>query len=175
MQDRPFQFNGHVRTEPPGAAAGGFKCTVQPQGLYFESKKQQFLIPTGTSTEHLGNNRLRIHLPEYRMVVAVNAQGVYTIRLARDLALFLSGQGAPPQAESYRMPGYFMVLAVLPFGIMAITMGGAIWGGLAGAVCAANYGVLQKEEWPQTLRVGIAVGTTVAAYVAVIALRLSVG
>lgn len=173
MQEQPLQFNAHVRTQPAGAVSGAFKCTVQPQGLHFQSKKQEFLVATGTPTEHLGNNRVRIHLPDYRMEVAVNAQGVYVKRLARDVALFLSGHGAAPRGDGYRMPGYFMALALAPVGIMAVTLGGALWGALAGGLCALNYGLLQQEEWPQPLRVGLALAATGVGYAGVIAMRLA--
>jgi hypothetical protein len=176
MQDGPLPFSSYVRTQPAGVLKGSFRCQARPEGVLFESKQQPpFMVAVGTPTEHLKQNKLLIHLPDYRMEVSVTAPGSYNYRLARDLALYLGGRRPQPRAADYRMPWYFWVLVLLPAGIMVITRGGALAGGFAGGLAAANYGLLQHEDWPLAVRIAAVLGIAAAGYAALFALINAAG
>jgi hypothetical protein len=166
-----MDFSATVKTEPPGVLKGSFKCAVTPHGIQFrQGKTLDFLIPVGTPAEHRPQNRVLVSLPEYRIDMTVVKWGSFADRFARDVALFVSGRGAPPQEHEYKMPVYLWVLALLPIGMPVITRGGAIPGAIAGAMVMVTYGIVQREDWPLAARIAGALAVSAGLYSTALAL-----
>lgn len=81
------------------------------------------------------------------------------------MAAWLRGERpALPQAREYKIEPYLLVPALLPFGIMAVTRGGAIWGAVGGALAVACIAVAQIETLHKLVRLAIILAISAAAY-----------
>jgi len=168
-----MEFTARIKSDSAGLLKGAAKCRVNAQGMELIKGAQAAVqIPIGTPAINESKNIVVLPLGERTIQLIVGKFGSYQERLARDLAAFLRSEKPLPLAGDYALEPYLWVLALLPFGIMAVTGGGAIWGGLGGALVAACFAIAQLEKLPLLYRVGMMLIISIIAYSLVIWLRL---
>jgi len=166
-----MEFNATVKSDPAGILKGGFKATLGPDGLRMERKKQPpVLVGRGTAATYQSGNMLTVALPGRAVTIAVTKFPAYQARLARGVAEYLRGERATFEDADVKMEWYLLVPAILPFGIMILTRGGAIWGALGGAVAVGCLYVAQVESMPKLARLVLIAVINAALYAAIYAL-----
>jgi hypothetical protein len=174
-----MEFGAAVKSDSAGQLRGAVKCVLTPGGMSIGKGKSgvPLMIAQGTPARYDGGNRFSIDAGGGRtLALAVNKFGSYQNRIAREVASYLGGGGraTPPDAAEFKLEPYMLVPAVLPFGIMAVTRGGAIWGAVGGVLAVSCLFVAQAEQLPKAARLGIILLINVAAYGGVIAMMSAV-
>lgn len=161
-----MEFGAAVKLDSMGQLRGAVRCTVTPQGLSVaKGKAPPLLVPVGTPARHEGGSRMVIKAGGRVLTLSVSKFGSYPQRIARDVAAFLRGERpAPLAAREYKIEPYLLVPSLLPFGIMAVTGGGAIPGAIGGALAVACLAVAQVETLHKAARLAIILAITAAAY-----------
>jgi hypothetical protein len=169
-----MQFNAAVKSDSTGRLKGQYQCTPAPDGLHLARKKQTVLVlPRGVRATHTGSNQIAVESSAGHLVLAISKFPAYQGRLAAAVAGFLRGERDLATDAEFKLEPYLMIPAVLPFGIMIVTRGGAIWGGLGGVVAVICLAIAQYEPIPRMARLGLILGINVALYAAIIALMAS--
>jgi hypothetical protein len=162
-----MQFNVAVKEDSAGQLKGSYQCTAGPDGLHLSRKRQDVLIvPRGAGAIRTGSNRITVHVAGRTLVLAVSKFPAYQGRLADGVAAYLRGErelSAGDEGE-FKLEPYLLVPAVLPFGIMILTRGGAIWGALGGVVAVACLALAQVESMPRVARLGLILLINAALY-----------
>ena len=150
-----MNFNATAKADTAGQISGGVKCVVSASGLTItKGKKPPMVVPIGAATRADGRT-LYIQTADRQISVTVQKFGAYQSRIASDLSAFLSG-GRPPLVESdYKLELYMFAISLLPFGIMILTRGGALWGAIGGALGMVCLGIAQNEQMPKAVRLAI--------------------
>jgi hypothetical protein len=166
-----MQFNAAVKSDSTGMLKGTYQCTAAPDGLQLARKKQTVVvIPRGTAATLTGSNQVTVQTPGGTLVLAVSKFPAYQGRLAGAVAAFLRGERDLANEAEFKLEPYLLVPAVLPFGIMIVTRGGAIWGALGGGVAVACLAIAQLESIPRLGRLAIILLINVALYAGIIAM-----
>lgn len=170
-----MEFNATVKGDSLGQLRGGVKCAVTSGGLTVtKGKNPPLLIPIGTSAAAEGRSVLRVMLPDRQLSLAVQKFGAYQGRIAADVAAYLRGERQALAAGDYRLEPYLLVLSFLPFGIMILTRGGALWGAIGGGLAMLCLVVSQNEKLPILVRLLIVLGISACLYGLVLMLVVSV-
>jgi hypothetical protein len=166
-----MQFSAAVKSDSTGMLKGTYQCTPAPDGLHLARKKQTVVvIPRGSTATHTGSNQVTVQTPGGTLVLAVSKFPAYQGRLAGAVAAFLRGERNLEADAEFKLEPYLLVPAVLPFGIMIVTRGGAIWGALGGGVAVACLAIAQVESIPRAGRLAIILVINAALYAGIIAL-----
>lgn len=165
--------NVWIKSDSAGAIRGVMKSSATPQGLLLEKGSDVLTLPIGSPAQHAGRNIVSASVDGRNVTFAVKKFGTYQDRFARDVAAWLRGERPAPQDNDYKLEPYLLLLAFLPFGIMIVTRGGAIWGGIGGALAMLCFVVAQNEKLSLAVRVLVMLLISAAAYSAVIALVMS--
>jgi len=75
--------------------------------------------------------------------------------------------------EKPKPPAWGYIFLVACLGIMVLTKGGAIWGGIGGGLGMGCLGICANQKLPVAARVGICTAITVALWVVVFLLIMS--
>lgn len=159
-----------VVRDPYRLLRGVYRGEFASDGLQLRRGKEEVIrIPVGTSAEARGGNRVSAILDGREVTLAVSGMGLYSERLARDVALFLEGGRGVPDLADYALPRALMAVALLPAGILLIALaggaiGGALGGALAGGLIGANLAIIRKEAWPRAARVAACLGVGASGY-----------
>jgi hypothetical protein len=167
-----MQFNAKVKSDPSGQLTGSYQCTVTPDALLLQRKKQTVMsIPRGTTAMRTtAANEIAIRLPSGPLVLALGKFAVYPSKLADAVAAFLSGSRATVDQADVKIEPYLLIPSVAPFGIMILTRGGAIWGALGGGVACACLAIAQAESIPRPGRAALILIINVALYAGILTL-----
>lgn len=166
-----LKFFAAIKKDPDKELKGQFSAELGPDGLTLKKKKQRDLhFPVGTRARYLKGNRIELEIDDRMVEVALAKLGWYCQRLARDVASFLRGKLDELDKRDYGIPWYLFVVAFLPIGIPAITLGGAIWGALAGGLIGANFTIVQTEKMPMAIRLLLVSLLSLAGYLTIIVL-----
>jgi hypothetical protein len=166
-----MQFNAKVKADPTGQLSGSYQCTVAGDALRLQRKKQTVLsIPRGTRAMRSASNQIAVQLPTGPLVLALGKFAVYPGKLAEGVAAFLRGDRDALNESEFKIEPYLLVPALLPFGIMILTRGGAIWGALGGLVAVACLAIAQIESVPRAGRAALILLINVAIYGAILSL-----
>ena len=150
--------------DPDKEIKGSYKGTLTEDGLTLKKGKEpEIFFPVETDAKYEGGNTLAVQWDGRALKLKVAQFGWYVQRLAKDVAGFLKGERGPLRAE-YGVPWYLLVLAMLPVGVPIITVGGFIWGGLAGGLIGANLTVAQVDKLPQIARIFIILALSMVGY-----------
>ena len=109
-------------------------------------------------------NRIALEIGTRRIDIKISKPGVYTGRLARDLAELLNSKRGPIRLADYRIEWYVWLLAVIPFGLLVLMRGGALWGALAGVMASVSLLVAHHEQLSRPVRIGAMLGLGAATY-----------
>jgi hypothetical protein len=160
-----MQFNAAVKSDSAGQLKGSYQCTVEPGGLHLARKKQtQLVIPRRTYAARTGSNQVAVQMGGRSIVLAINRFATYQSRLADAVAAYLRGERQLATAAEFKIEPYLLLPAVLPFGIMVLTRGGAIWGALGGIIAVVCLTVAQMEAMPRAARLGLIILINAALY-----------
>jgi hypothetical protein len=144
-------FSVKVKPGPNHRLSGWYQAEVTADGLRLIRKGKSIRLPVGRA-EYLSGNSLRVEHDGAWAELAVAKLGTHTDILARDLAEFLAGD-RPPPAGGYSFPWYFWVLCLLPIGIPAVAVGGAIWAALGFGLASLCFTIAGRTRWPVPVRV----------------------
>src|SRR5689334_14989458 len=125
-----MQFNVAVKSDSRGRLKGAYQGKVESDGLHLQRKgRDEVVIARGSDAKHVGANRVEVAMPDGAIVAfAVSRFGIYQSRLAAQLAAFLRGERRDlGDGSEFKLEPLLLIPAVLPFGIMLLTRGGAIW------------------------------------------------
>ena len=183
----PLEFKVVVRRDPNKELKGTFQGSLSPSGLQLrQGKTLDLKIPVGTPVTYQGKNCLALPIDDRTVEVVLTRPNLYVCRLARDAAAFLRGERRPLDPRAYAMPIYLWLLPLLPLGIVFIGMNlklfgtgflpgalnGGLWGALGGGLAGLCWWIVQREQWPTGVRLGVAVGSSVVGYVILIGTAL---
>src|SRR4051812_4511240 len=141
-----MQFKAKVKADPANELRGVYLCTVTPAGIEMSKKKRTAVVLRGgLMGTYKGGNQVVVRLGGREVTLAVSKFGADQARLAMMLAEYVCGKRATIDNADVKLETYLTALAVLPFGIMILTRGGAIWGGLGGAVAFGCLALAQVE------------------------------
>jgi hypothetical protein len=164
-EEQPFIIKLAVRRDPAGKVKGLWRGRVTGEGLLLRQKgRPDVLVRVGDLARHLGGNRLEVCWDGRDVELAVAEFALYQNSLARDLCRFLNGEIPPPSKRNYAIPAALYIPALLPLGIPILTLGGALWAGLGGGLCAACFAILRKEGWSAAVRVVLSLLLSVVGY-----------
>jgi hypothetical protein len=166
-----MQLNARVKSDQSGHLRGNYQCIVAADGLQLQRKKQTVMvIPRGTRAHRTAFNQLTVELPTGPFVLNIGKFASYQGRLIEAIAAFLRGERDSINESEFKIEPYLLAPAVLPFGIMIVTRGGAIWGGLGGIIAVACIAVAQLEAIPRIGRLAIILLINVVLYALIISL-----
>jgi WD40 repeat protein len=164
-EEQPFVVKLAVRRDPAGKVKGLWRGRVTGEGLLLRQKgSPDGQVRVGDPARYVGGNRLEVRWEGRDVELTVAEFVLYQHSLARDLCRFLHGEIPPPQKRNYAIPAALYVPALLPLGIPILSLGGALWAGLGGALCAACFAILRKEEWSAAVRVVLSLLFSVVGY-----------
>lgn len=170
-----MQFNAIVKSDTSGQLKGQYQCTAAADGLHLARKKQAVVvIPRGTPATHTGSNLVTVDSPTGQLTMAITKFPAYQKRLAAAVASFVSGGRELPSDAEFKLEPYLLIPAVLPFGIMIVTRGGALWGVVGGLVAVGCLAVAQVESLPRIARLGLMLLINAVLYAVIIAMMASI-
>jgi WD40 repeat protein len=168
VEAEPWVFPLIVRHDPAGKVKGVWHGCVTGEGLRLSRKNRpDILIRVGAAARYLEGNRLKVCWGDRDVELAVTGFAFYQQTLARDLCQFLNGERTPLDKRKYAIPPTLYLPALLPLGIPILTLGGAVWAGLAGGLSAACLALVRKEQWSPTARVLLSLLLSIAGYAVV--------
>jgi|GEM_PF-4746321 hypothetical protein len=174
-----MKFSVQVSAGGVGVGKGKYEVEVLGNGLKLvRPGKLPIVISVGARVT--SNPKATLHVATDRHDFEMRVLG-FTIAnqsLADELAKFLTRRAPPPDPAQYRIPVYLFILAALPFGILAITRGGSLWGWIAGTLFLAGVIVAKRHDLPLAARAAVLAIMNLLTYGTVIAvivtlLRLS--
>jgi hypothetical protein len=169
-----MSFSVEVQKGAVGIAKGTYQVQIHDSGVTLSRSGQEpIAVPVGSSVQVDAKATLQVATDNHEFRMRVLGFTLANQRLAEDLGAFLNKQAPPPNVSEYKIPTYLFVLAVLPFGIMIVTRGGALWGAVGGGLFAVGVAVAKRQELPLAARIAILVLINVLAYGGVIALVLA--
>jgi hypothetical protein len=168
------RFKAKVKADSANQLRRTLRAVVAPEGIQLTAKNQPVLtIPRPTPAAHDGGNLLSVDLPGRRLTLAVSKFPAYQTRTAAYLAEYLRGRRATLIDEDVRLEPYLLVPAVLPFGIMLLTRGGAIWGALGGGIAFGCLAIAQNESMPKAGRIAVMLLINAVLYAVIIFLVIA--
>jgi hypothetical protein len=171
-----MEFGAAVKSDSAGQLRGGVRCKLTPGGLSVQKGKSGMpvMIPRGAPARYDGGSRFSVDAGGRMLTLAVSKFGSYQQRIAREIAAYLSGaRSNMPDVGEFKLEPYLLVVSILPFGIMAVTQGGAIWGAVGGVVAVGCLALAQAEQMPKAARLGLILLINVVVYAVVIAMVMA--
>jgi hypothetical protein len=166
-----LQFKATIKSDPAKRLSGSYQCTSTPEGIRIEKKKENPLtLRPGTPAHRNVGNIVDVRFGDRTVSMAIAKFPAYQTRLADAVAAFLRGERGDLQDGEFKIEWYLLVPAILPFGIMILTRGGAIWGALGGVVAFACLALVQVESIPKIGRLLLILGVNAMLYAAIVTL-----
>jgi LSD1 subclass zinc finger protein len=171
----PIQFRAIVKNKTDALKKGNYAATLDEEGIVLKvSKKESLDVPVGTPVEYDGKNMIDVEIEGDWVKMALMRQRTYNNRFAQAVADFMNRDLRSVDVNDYVIPWTMFILVVLPWGGAIITLGGIPQILICAGISAANYAIINKEEWTPGLRITLASLLTFLVYVAAIALLILV-
>ena len=168
-------FSVNVKSKPPGPIKGLYQAEIVSEGLQLRKKgSADILIPPGTSATC--NKQATVSLVYDGTELAMQVVGLFikNQKLAESLTGYLSQRQPAPDIKDYKLPGYLIALALMPFIIPIMTLGGGIPAGIAGGLFVATMSIAKNDDIPLALRAVYILLITVVGLIATFALLIAI-
>jgi hypothetical protein len=154
---RGLVFPVIVTRDPDRVLRGSMDGELAAEGLYLRRMRMSpAFAAVGARARYLGTNRLVVTIEGREVEISIVKPWAATYHMARDVAAFLNGQGAFPDARAYNLPWYLYTLPVLFIALPSVAiplglftdgcLGAFVWVVIA-VVLAGLTLVLAMQSW----------------------------
>ena len=181
---RSIRFPVLVTRDPDRVLRGRMDAELVENGLHLRKPRQPAAFAAVGRARYLGGNRLAVTVEGRDVELVVEKSWTSTYHLARDVAGFLDGRHAFPDARAYGIPWYLYVLpalfvvlpfAAIPFGLLTDgCLGGFVWCLIAAVLAGVTLlVVVQPRLRPRARLIGAGGLIGLGAAICLIAIPLT--